>query len=69
MKYFSFSLIICLVIFFSETRGNFVNDVRDKFGNSGKSYSVKMKSVIKDIKNSESTENKSKKEKKKGGYR
>ena len=69
MKFFSFSLISCLVIFFSETRGNFINDVRDEFGNSDKSYSVKMKSVTKDTKNSESNEKKSQKEKKKGGYR
>ena len=64
MKLFFFYLIICFVIFFSYTKGNFINDVRDKFGNSDKSYSVKMKSVTKDTKNSESTEKKSKKEKK-----
>ena len=69
MNFFSLFLMICLVIFFSETRGNFINDVRDKFGNSDKSYSVKMKSVTKDTKNRESDENKLKKEKKKGGYR
>ena len=69
MKFFSLSLLICLVIFFSETKGNFINDVRDKFGISDKSYSVKMKSVTKDTKNSESNVKKSKKEKKKGGYR
>tara|TARA_B100001027_G_scaffold89714_1_gene61510 strand:+ start:3736 stop:3945 length:210 start_codon:yes stop_codon:yes gene_type:complete len=69
MKLFSFSLIICLVIFFSETKGNFIDDVRDKFGNSDKSYSVKIKSVTKDTKKNESDEKKSKKEKKKGGYR
>ena len=69
MKLFPFSLIICLVIFFSETKSNFINDVRDKFGNSDKSYSVKMNPVTKDSKNSESNEKKSKKEKKKGGYR
>ena len=69
MKLFSSSLIISLVIFFSEARGNFVNDVRDKFGNSDKSYSVKTKSVTKDTKNSETNEKRSKKEKKKGGYR
>ena len=69
MKHFSFSLIICLVIFFSETKGNFIDDVRYKFGNSNKSYSIKMKYVTKDNKNSESNEKKSKKEKKKGGYR
>ena len=69
MKLFSFTLAICLVIFFSETKGNFINDVRDKFGNSDKPYSVKMKSVTKDTKNSESNEKRSKKEKKKGGYR
>ena len=69
MKLYSFTLIICLVFLFSETKGNFINDVRDKFGNSDKSYSVKIKSVPKDSKNSESKEKKSKKEKKKGGYR
>ena len=71
MKLFLFSLIICLVIFFSETKGNFINDVRDKFGNSDKSYSVKMKSVTKDSKNSEYNEKNQKKflKKKKGGYR
>jgi hypothetical protein len=61
MKLFSFSLITCLVFFFSETKGNFINDVRDKFGKSDKSYSVKMKSVYKDTEKSESTEKKSKK--------
>ena len=69
MKFFSLSLMICLIIFFSETRGDFINDVRDKYGISDKSYSVKMKSIKKDTKNSESNEKKSKKEKSKGGYR
>ena len=69
MKLFFFSLIFCFVTFFSDTKGNFINDVRDKFGNSDKSYSVKTKSVTKDTKNSESNEKRSKKEKKKGGYR
>ena len=69
MKSFFFYLIICLVTFFSNSYGNFINDVRDKFGNSDKSYSVKMKSVTKDTKNSESNEKRPKKEKKKGGYR
>ncbi len=69
MKLFFFCLIICLVTFFSDTKGNFINDVRDKFGNADKSYSVKMKSVTKDTNKSESNEKKSKKEKKKGGYR
>ena len=69
MKLFSFSLIVCFVTLFSDTKGNFINDVRDKFGNSDKSYSVKMKSVTKDTENSESNKKKSKKEKKKGGYR
>ena len=69
MKPFTFYLIICFVTLFSDTKGNFINDVRDKFGNSDKSYSVKMKSVKKDTKNRESDENKLKKEKKKGGYR
>ena len=69
MKLFSFYLIICFVTFFSDTKGNFINDVRDKFGNSDKSYSVKMKSVTKDNKNNASNEKKLKKKKKKGGYR
>ena len=69
MKFFFFSTIIFLGLFFPATKGNFINDVRDKFGNSDKSYSVKMKSVTKDNKNSESNEKKPKKEKKKGGYR
>ena len=69
MKLFTFYLIIFLITFFSDTKGNFINDVRDKFGNSDKSYSVKMKSVTKDTKNSESNDKKLKKEKKKGGYR
>ena len=61
MKLFSFSLIIFFVISFSETKSNFINDVRDKFGNSDKSYSVKMKSITKDTKKGESTDKKSKK--------
>ena len=69
MKLFSFSLIICLLIFCSETRSYSINDIRDKSGSSDKSFSVKLKSVTKDSKNSESDEKKSKKEKKKGGYR
>ena len=64
MKLFFFYLIICFVTFFSDTKGNFINEVRDKFGNSDKSYSVKMKSVTKDSKNIQSNEKKSKKEKK-----
>ncbi len=70
MKTFFFSLIFSLVIFFSETKGYSINDIKDKSGNSDKSYSVKMKSVTKkDTKNIKSNEKKSKKEKKKGGYR
>ena len=65
MKLFSISLIICLLILFSETKGNFINDVRDKFGNSEKSYSVKMKSVTKKTKKSKTNEKKTKTEKKK----
>ena len=68
MKLFSFYFIICFVTFFSDTKGNFINDVRDKFGNYYKSYSIKMNSVTKDNKNRESNEKKSKKEKK-GRYR
>ncbi|MDC2965747.1 hypothetical protein OAY92_00950 [Alphaproteobacteria bacterium] len=69
MKHFFFSLFICFLTFFSDTKGNFTNDVRDKFGNFDKSYLVKMKSATKDTKNTESNEKKSKKGKKKGGYR
>ncbi len=61
MRFFNFFLIICLTTFWSETKSNFINDVRDKFGNSEKSYSVKMKSVTKDSKKNNSTEKKSKK--------
>ena len=63
MKLFSFYLIICFATFFSETKGNFINEVRDKFGNSKKSYSIKMKSVTK-----ESSKNKSIEEKKSKKY-
>ena len=34
MKSFFFYLIICLVTFFSNSNGNFMNDVRGKFGNA-----------------------------------
>ena len=61
MKFFNLILIIGLTTFWSETKSNFINEVRDKFGNSDKSYSVKMKSVIKDSKKNKSTEKKSKK--------
>ena len=61
MRFFTFLLIVCIITFWSETKSNFINEVRDKFGNSDKSYSVKMKSVIKDSKKKKSTEKKSKK--------
>ncbi len=61
MRFFTFLLIVCIITFWSETKSNFINEVRDKFGNSDKSYSVKMKSVIKDSKKNKSTEKKSKK--------
>ena len=61
MNFFNFLLIVCLTTFWSETKSNFINEVRDKFGNSEKSYSVKLKSVIKDSKKNKSTEKKSKK--------
>jgi len=69
MRPFTFYLVMSFATLFSDTKGNFINDVRDKFGNSDKSYSVKMKSVTKDTKNSDSDKKKLKKEKKKGGYR
>ena len=58
MKVFSFFLIFYITIVFSETKGNFINEVRDKFGNSDKSYSVKMKSVTKESSKNKSTEEK-----------
>jgi len=61
MKFFNFLLIISLITFWSETKSNFINEVRDKYGNSDKSYSVKMKSVTKDSKKNKSTEKKPKK--------
>ena len=61
MKFFNFLLIIFLTTFWSETKSNFINEVRDKYGNSDKSYSVKMKSVIKDSEKNKSTEKKKQK--------
>ena len=61
MKFFYFLLIICLTTFWSETKSNFINKVRDKYGNSDKSYTVKMKSVNKDSEKDKSTEKKIKK--------
>ncbi len=45
MKFFNLILIIGLTTFWSENKSNFINEVRDKYGDSDKSYSVKMKSV------------------------
>ena len=61
MRFVTFLLIVCLTTLWSETKSNFINEVRDKFGNSDKSYSVKMKPVAKDSKKNKSTEKKSKK--------
>ena len=61
MKFFNFFLIIGLTTFWSETKSNFINEVRNKYGNSDKSYSIKMKSVTKDGENNKSTEKKNKK--------
>ena len=61
MKFFNFFLIISLATFWSETKSNFINEVRDKYGNSDKSYSVKMKSVTKDSEKNKSTDKKNKK--------
>ena len=55
MKFFNFLLIIGLTTFWSETKSNFINEVRNKYGNSDKSYSIKMKSVTKDSENNKST--------------
>ena len=61
MKFFNFLLIIGLTTFWSETKSNFINEVRNKYGNSDKSYSIKMKSVTKDSENNKSNEKKNKK--------
>ncbi len=61
MKIFNFLLVISLITFWSEAKSNFINDVRDKYGNSDKSYSIKMKSVTKDSKKNKSTGKKNKK--------
>ena len=61
MKFFNFLLIISLTTFWFETKSNFINEVRDKYGNSDKSYSVKMKSVTKDSEKNKSSDKKNKK--------
>jgi hypothetical protein len=61
MKFFNFLLIIGLTTFWSETKSNFINEVRNKYGNSDKSYSIKMKSVTKGSEKNKSTEKKNKK--------
>ena len=61
MKFFNFLLIIGLTTFWSETKSNFINESkRNKYGNSDKSYSIKMKSVTKDSEKNKSTEKKTK---------
>ena len=61
MKFFNFLLIFSLTTFWFETKSNFINEVRDKYGNSDKSYSVKMKSVTKDSEKNKSADKKNKK--------
>ena len=61
MKFFNFLLIIGLTTFWSETKSNFINEVRDKYGNSDKSYSIKMKSVTKGSEKNKSSGKKNKK--------
>ena len=61
MKFFNCLLIIFLTTFWSETKSNFVNEVRGKYGNSDKSYSIKMKSVTKDSEKNKPIKKKSKK--------
>ena len=58
MKFFNFLLIISLTTFWFETKSNFINEVRDKYGNSDKSYSVKIKSVTKESEKNKSTDKK-----------
>jgi hypothetical protein len=66
MKFFNFLLIIGLTTFWSETKSNFINEVRNKYGNSDKSYSIKMKSVTK---GSEKKRNNNKRKKKNKKYK
>ena len=61
MRPFTFFLIIFLTIFWSESKSDFINEVRDKYGKPDKSYSVKMKSVIKDSEKNKPIKKKSKK--------
>ena len=61
MNFFNFLLIIGLTTFWTETKSNFINEVRNKYGNSDKSYSIKMKSVTKDSEKNKSTVKKNKK--------
>ena len=61
MNFFNYLLIFGLTTFWSETKSNFINEVRNKYGNSDKSYSIKMKSVTKDSEKNKSTEKKNKK--------
>ena len=61
MKFFNFLFIISLITFLSEAKSNFINEVKDKYGNSDKSYSIKMKSVTKDSEKNKSTGKKNKK--------
>ena len=61
MKFLNFLLIISLITFWSEAKSNFINEVRYKYGNSDKSYSIKIKSVTKDSEKKKSTEKKNKK--------
>ena len=58
MKFFNFLLIFSLTTFWFETKSNFINEVRDKYGNSDKSYSVKIKSVTKESEKNKSTDKK-----------
>ena len=61
MKFFNFLFIISLITFWSEAKSNFINEVKDKYGNSDKSYSIKMKSVTKGSEKNKSTGKKNKK--------
>jgi hypothetical protein len=61
MRPFTFFLIIFLTIFWSASKSDFINEVRDKYGKPDKSYSVKMKSVTKDSEKNKPIKKKSKK--------
>lgn len=60
MNLFSFFLTICMIVTATESKSDFIEKVRDKYGNSKKGYSIKIKPNSKEIKKEIITEKKSK---------